>query len=544
MLSAAARALLHRPATRTAPQLLFSRRTPFTPHQLPSPRFLSTMPTSAMIHLNGKDVSVPTGLFLDNEWRDAADSSTFEVLNPSNGQPIATVAHAKQADVDAAVVSSRKAFRTTWGTNAAPEERARLLNKLADLMERDVQFLAELESLNGGKGVRIARDMDLADSIACLRYYAGWAGKVAGETIETSSTKLAYTLLEPIGVCGQIIPWNYPIMMWAWKVAPALAAGCTIVMKPSELTPLTALALCNLIVEAGYPAGVVNVVPGLGTTAGAAIASHPRIDKVAFTGSVATGRRIMEAAAKSNLKKVTLELGGKSPSLVFPSADLEEAANWSALGIFYNSGQDCTAGSRVFVHEDVHDAFVEKFAEKARACAIGNPLDESTSFGPLISAPQRDKVLGYISAGIEQGAELVTGGKKWQEENGGFYIEPTILTGCKPGMKVVEEEIFGPVCSIIKFSSEEEAIEMANDSIYGLAAGCFTSDAKQAMRVSKALSAGTVWVNNYGLLSNAVPFGGMRQSGIGRELGRQGIYEYCSSKSVLHNIGEELSWPL
>ncbi|GAA5931080.1 hypothetical protein JCM3775_000794 [Rhodotorula graminis] len=502
------------------------------------------MPTSTTIQLNGKEVAVPTGIFLDNEWRDAADSSTFEVLNPANGQPIATVAHAKQADVDAAVASSRKAFKSTWGLHAGPEERARLLNKLADLMERDIQFLAELESLNGGKGVRIARDMDLADSIACLRYYAGWAGKVAGETIETSSTKLAYTLLEPIGVCGQIIPWNYPVMMWAWKIAPALAAGCTIVMKPSELTPLTALALCNLIAEAGYPAGVVNVVPGLGTTAGAAIAEHLKIDKVAFTGSVATGRRIMEAAAKSNLKKVTLELGGKSPSLVFPSADLEEAANWSALGIFYNSGQDCTAGSRILVHEDVHDAFVEKFAEKARACAIGNPLDESTSFGPLISGPQRDKVLGYIAAGTEQGATIVTGGKKWQEDNGGFYIEPTILTGCKPGMKVVDEEIFGPVCSIIKFSSEEEAIEMANDSIYGLAAGCFTSDAKQAMRVSRGLSAGTVWVNNYGLLSNAVPFGGMRQSGIGRELGRQGVYEYCSSKSVLHNIGEELSWPI
>ncbi|BGP48789.1 hypothetical protein JCM10450v2_004665 [Rhodotorula kratochvilovae] len=498
------------------------------------------MPTSTKIQLNGKETTVPTGLFLDNEWRDAADASTFEVLNPATGQLITSVAYAKQADVDAAVLSARKAFKTTWGTNAPPEERARLLNKLADLMERDVQFLAELESLNGGKGVRIAREMDIADSIACLRYYAGWAGKVAGETIETSQTKLAYTLLDPIGVCGQIIPWNYPIMMWAWKVAPALAAGCCIVMKPSELTPLTALALCNLVAEAGYPAGVVNVVPGLGNTAGAAIASHMGIDKVAFTGSVATGRRIMEAAAKSNLKKVTLELGGKSPSLIFPSADLEEAANWTALGIFYNSGQDCTAGSRVFVHADVHDAFVEKLVEKARACAIGDPLNEATSFGPLISAPQREKVLGYIASGVEEGAEVVTGGKKWQEENGGYYVEPTVLSGCKPGMKV----IFGPVCSVIKFSSEEEALEMANESIYGLAAACFTSDAKQALRVSKALSAGTVWVNNYGLLSNAVPFGGMRQSGMGRELGRQGIYEYCSTKSVLHNIGEELSWPL
>ncbi|GJN91034.1 hypothetical protein Rhopal_004049-T1 [Rhodotorula paludigena] len=491
------------------------------PHQFT--KLLSTMAPSAKIQLNGKERTIPTGVFINNEWLDSVDGSTFEVLNPATGQPITHVAHAKEADVDLAVSAARKAFKTTWGSHCAPEERARLLNKLADLMERDQQFLAELESLNGGKGVRIAREMDIADTIGCLRYYAGWAGKVAGETIETSRNKQAYTLLEPIGVAGQVIPWNYP----------------------SELTPLTALALCDLIVEAGYPAGVVNVVAGLGATAGAAISSHMDIDKVAFTGSVMTGRKIMEAAAKSNLKKVTLELGGKSPSLVFPSADLDEAANWSALGIFFNSGQDCTAGSRIFVHEDIHDAFVAKLVERARACAIGSPLDEATSFGPLISAQQRDKVLSYISSGIDEGAKVETGGKKWQEENGGYYVEPTVLTGCQPGMKVVQEEIFGPVCSVIKFTSEEEALAQANDSIYGLAAAVFTNDAKQAMRVSRDLSAGTIWVNNYGLLSNAVPFGGMRQSGIGRELGRQGVYEYCSAtKSVHHNLGEELSWPL
>ncbi|GAA6004317.1 aldehyde dehydrogenase family protein [Rhodotorula paludigena] len=518
------------------------------PHQFT--KLLSTMAPSARIQLNGKERTIPTGVFVNNEWLDSADGSSFEVLNPATGQPITHVAHAKEADVDLAVSAARKAFKTTWGSHCAPEERARLLNKLADLMERDQQFLAELESLNGGKGVRIAREMDIADTIGCLRYYAGWAGKVAGETIETSRNKQAYTLLEPIGVAGQVIPrasfgWTLlALMMWGWKVGPALAAGCSIVMKPSELTPLTALALCDLIVEAGYPAGVVNVVAGLGATAGAAISSHMDIDKVAFTGSVTTGRKIMEAAAKSNLKKVTLELGGKSPSLVFPSADLDEAANWSALGIFFNSGQDCTAGSRIFVHEDIHDAFVAKLVERARACAIGSPLDEATSFGPLISAQQRDKVLSYISSGIDEGAKVETGGKKWQEENGGYYVEPTVLTGCQPGMKVVQEEIFGPVCSVIKFSSEEEALAQANDSIYGLAAAVFTNDAKQAMRVSRDLSAGTIWVNNYGLLSNAVPFGGMRQSGIGRELGRQGVYEYCSTKSVHHNLGEELSWPL
>ncbi|GAA5953175.1 hypothetical protein JCM21900_006128 [Sporobolomyces salmonicolor] len=497
--------------------------------------------TTQSINLNGRQVSVPTGVFINGEWREAADSSTFDVVNPATGEKLATVSHGKAADVDQAVAAARKAFKTTWGRNSLPQDRCALLNKFADLMERDQQFLAELESVDGGKGVRIAREVDIADSIACLRYYAGWAGKVAGETIDVSpKTKMVYTVLDPIGVCGQIIPWNYPIMMWAWKVGPALAAGCTIVMKPSELTPLTALALCNLAKEAGFPDGVLNVVPGLGATAGAAIASHMDIDKVAFTGSVPTGRRIMEAAAKSNLKKVTLELGGKSPSIIFPSADLEQAAAWSALGIFFNSGQDCTAGSRIFVHESVHDEFVKLLVEKAEACAIGNPLDEKTSFGPLISSAQRDKVLSYVESGISEGATVATGGKKWSGSSGGFYVEPTVLTGCTPSMTCVREEIFGPVLAVTKFSTEAEAVEMANDSIYGLAAACFTNDAKQSMRVSGELSAGTVWVNQYGILHNSVPFGGVRQSGLGRELGRAGVYEYCSVKSVHHNFADEM----
>ncbi|GAA5978799.1 hypothetical protein JCM5350_004826 [Sporobolomyces pararoseus] len=502
------------------------------------------MPVTQQIKIGSKRVQVPTGLFINGEWVEATDKSTFEVLNPATGEPLTNVSHAKTADVDLAVKAARTAFKTTWGKNVSPDERAKLLNKFADLMERDQQFLAELESVDGGKGVRIAREIDIADSIGCLRYYAGWAGKVAGETIDVSpKTKMVYTTLDPIGVCGQVIPWNYPIMMWAWKVGPALAAGCTIVMKPSELTPLTALALCNLAQEAGFPKGVLNVLPGLGPTAGAAIASHMDVDKVAFTGSVATGRRIMSAAAESNLKKVTLELGGKSPSLVFPSADLEQAAAWSALGIFFNSGQDCTAGSRILVHESIHDEFVKLLVEKAEACAIGDPLDEKTSFGPLISSAQRDKVLAYIDSGVKEGATLATGGKKWTESTG-FYVTPTILSNCKHEFKCVQEEIFGPVLSVIKFSTEEEAIEMANDSIYGLAAAVFTNDAKQSMRVTQELSAGTVWANQYGILHSSVPFGGFRQSGLGRELGRAGIYEYCNVKSVHHNISEEMSWPL
>ncbi|GAA5897737.1 hypothetical protein JCM6882_000081 [Rhodosporidiobolus microsporus] len=502
------------------------------------------MPVTQKIDVNGTERTLPTGIFINNEWRDSSDSSTFEVLNPATGKLLATVAHGQPADVDLAVSAARKAFKTTWGRNVAPEERARLLNKFADLIERDQAWLAELESLDGGKGVRIARDMDFADGIACLRYYAGWVGKVTGDTIEVGPTKQAYTLMDPIGVCGQIIPWNYPFGMASWKLGPALAAGCTIVMKPSELTPLTCLALCNLAIEAGYPAGVLNVVPGLGATAGAAIASHMDVDKVAFTGSVATGRRIMEAAAKSNLKKVTLELGGKSPVIVFPSADLEEAASWAALGIFYNSGQDCTAGSRIFVHESIHDDFVAKLVEKAKACAIGNPLDESTSFGPLISAAQRDKVISYIESGISEGATAAAGGKKWAQGGDGFFVEPTVLTGCKPSMKCVREEIFGPVASVLTFSTEEEVLELANSTEYGLGAGLFTNDAKQSLRVSRALDAGTVWHNCYNVLSNSVPFGGFKQSGIGRELGAEGIREYCSVKSVHHNISEELSWPI
>ncbi|GAA5851538.1 hypothetical protein JCM8547_001126 [Rhodosporidiobolus lusitaniae] len=530
-------------ASRFSQAIRLTRHNPLTFRSVSSSTRLD-MPTHATISLAGKQVTVPTGIYINNEWRDSCDSSTFEVLNPSNGTPITSVAHGKSADVDAAVSAARKAFKSTWGRNVTPEERSRLLLKLAGLMERDQQFLAELESLNGGKGVRMAREFDIADAIACLRYYAGWAGKIHGETIEQGPTKQAYTILDPIGVCGQITPWNYPIGMWAWKTGPALAAGCTIVMKPSELTPLTCLALCDLAKEAGYPEGVLNVVPGFGNTAGAAISAHMDIDKVAFTGSVPTGRRIMEAAAKSNLKKVTLELGGKSPVLIFPSADLDEAANWASLGIFFNSGQDCTAGSRIFVHESIHDEFVAKLVENAKKCAIGDPLDESTSFGPLISAAQRDKVLSYVESGASEGAKIATGGKKWSEENGGFYIEPTVLTGCKPSMKVVREEIFGPVCSVITFKTEEEVIELANDSVFGLAAGVFTNDTKQAMRVTRALDAGTLWVNSYNLLSNSVPFGGFKQSGLGRELGRNGITEYMSCKSVHHNIGEELSWPL
>jgi len=441
------------------------------------------------------------------------------------------------------VLAARQAFKTSWGKNVTGFERSRLINKLADLIERDAQELGELETLNNGKPLRIARDFDIGDSIQCLRYYAGWADKITGQTMEVDNkAKLAFTRLDPIGVCGQIIPWNYPINMWAWKVAPALAVGCTIVMKPSELTPLTALKLSELVKEAGFPPGVLNTVPSLGPVGGAALAAHPDVDKVAFTGSTITGRKIMEAAAKSNLKKVSLELGGKSPHLVFESADLEQASNWAALGICYNSGQDCTAGSRVYVQETIYDKFLDLLVQKVKAQTIGDGFDEQSGGGPVISKGQYERVWGYIDSGKQEGAQPILGGVK--RPGKGFYVDPTIFTDIRPNMKIVKEEIFGPVLSVGKFKTEDEAVALANDTTYGLGAGLHSNDANQCMRVSSALEAGTVWVNQYNMLNNNVPFGGKKQSGIGRELGSYALEEYTSVKAVHWNFGEKLEWPL
>ncbi|TYJ57766.1 hypothetical protein B9479_001620 [Cryptococcus floricola] len=509
------------------------------------------MPTHATVNVPSLgEIQVPVGLHINGEWVESVKKETFATVNPATGQKLLDFQHAQGEDIDIAVKAARKAFKTTWGTTLPAAQRGALLNKLADLVERDADKLAALESLNSGKGVRIAREVDIADSVACIRYFAGLADKIHGQSIDTfGGEKFAYTLHQPIGVCGQIIPWNYPTMMWAWKIAPALAAGCTVVMKPSELTPLTALVLADLIKEAGIPAGVVNTVPGLGATAGEAISRHMGIDKVAFTGSVITGRRISIAAAESNLKKVTLELGGKSPVLVFDSADVEEAADWVALGIWFNSGQDCCAGSRaslifLYVQEGIYDKFLAALKTRAESAAIGQPHDEKTSFGPLISEDQRDKVLGYIESGKKEGAEVLTGGKKWSQSNGGFWIEPTILSKTNRNMKVVKEEIFGPVIVASPFKTEEEVLEVANDTDYGLASAVFTNDGRQATRVSSALEAGTVWVNQYGLLHTGVPFGGFKTSGIGRELGTYGLEAYTQVKAVHHNLSQTMPWPV
>ncbi|KAF7331987.1 Aldehyde dehydrogenase [Mycena kentingensis (nom. inval.)] len=506
----------------------------------------------ATIRGRAGDIQVPTGLFINGEFVPSVDSTeVIEAINPLTETVLASVVAASEKDIDVAVAAARQAFNTTWGKNVTGWERSRLLNKLADLIEANAEpvkstflnkELAELETLNNGKPFKVARDYDIADSVQCIRYYAGWADKIAGQTLELDNkTKFAFTKHEPIGVCGQIIPWNYPINMWAWKVAPCLATSCCLVMKPSELTPLTALKLSQLIKEAGFPPGVVNTVPSLGSVGGAALAAHPDVDKVAFTGSTLTGRKIMEAAAKSNLKKVSLELGGKSPHIIFESADIEQAARWTALGFCYNSGQDCTAGSRAIIQESIKEKFMEALISAVKALSFGDGMDETSSAGPVVSKGQYDRIWGYIESGKQEGAKLALGGVK--RPGKGFFVDPTIFTEVQPHMKIVQEEIFGPVLSVATFKTEEEAIKLANATTYGLGAGLHSNDAGQCMRVSSALEAGTVWVNSYNLLSNNVPFGGKKQSGIGRELGSIALDEYTSVKAVHFNYGEKLDWP-
>lgn len=499
---------------------------------------------------SGRTIELPTGLFINNQFRQSRQGCELTTPNPTTGEPLATISCANKDDVDDAVSSARTAFETSWGKKSTPSQRAALLNKWADLIEADMDDLSELESLDNGKPVWMARDVDIKDSIGCFRYYAGLADKIEGKTIEQEEgIKMAFTRLEPIGVCGQIIPWNYPIQMLAWKVAPALAAGNTIVLKPAEQTPISALRLAQLSVKAGFPPGVINIINGTGAITGQAMSSHPDIDKVAFTGSTVTGRKIMEAAAKSNLKKVSLELGGKSPVIVFDNADIDQTANWVCMAILFNHGQDCCAGSRLFVQDTIHDEFVDLLKKKFESYVIGDPFDAKTFQGPQVSLQQQKKVQTYIQYGIDEGAKMITGGPQRLAHlpspfKNGYYVAPTIFTHCKKGMKIVDEEIFGPVLSVQSFTSEEEAICKANDTPYGLGAGVFSQNASQCMRVVHQLQAGTVWCNQYMALSNAVPFGGFKQSGFGRELGIDGLKEYTQTKAVHWNYGEKLSWPI
>jgi len=470
----------------------------------------------------------PTKLFINNEWVDSLSGKTFPTVNPATGEVITHVSEGDKPDVDKAVKAARKAWQS-W-RNVAPAVRCSLLNKLADLIEKHRRELAETESLDNGKPVEHAYHGDLALVLECLRYYAGWADKLQGKTIPVNTENFVYTLHEPVGVVGAIIPWNFPLLMWAWKVGPCIACGNTMVIKPAEQTPLTALRVGELIVEAGFPPGVINMIPGYGPTAGAAISEHMDLDKIAFTGSVEVGRIVQVAAAKSNLKNVTLELGGKSPLVICEDADLDVAVSVAHVGLFLNQGEACCASSRIYCHEKIYDEFVRRSTEKARARVLGDPRDPKTDQGPQVDQEQFDKILGYIRSGKEEGARLMCGGNRWGTR--GYFIEPTVFADVKDTMKIAEEEIFGPVMSIIKYSDLEDVIRRANRSTFGLAAGVVTRDLSKALTIAHSIRAGTVWVNCYDAFSAAAPFGGYKTSGIGRELGEYGLRQYTEVKCV------------
>ncbi len=474
----------------------------------------------------------PLQLLIGGQWAPSASGKVFESYNPATGELLARVAEADGIDVDRAVTAARRAFISGPWPKMTPSERGRLLWRLADLLEQNLDEFAELESLDNGKPYSVARVADVPLAVDLLRYMAGWATKIEGNTIPISARDaryLAYTLREPIGVIGQIIPWNFPLLMAAWKLGPALTTGCTVVLKPAEQTPLSALRLGELINEAGFPAGVVNIVPGFGQTAGAALAAHPDVDKIAFTGSTEVGKLIVRAASGS-LKRVSLELGGKSPNVVLADADLDLAIAGSANAIFFNHGQCCTAGSRLFVHQSLFERVAEGVAQAARQIRVGHGLDPNTQMGPLVSQEQLDRVCGYLNAGSQEGARALAGGRKLP--GAGYFVEPTVLVDVKPQMKVVREEIFGPVVTAIPFSDPEEVLPAANDSIYGLAAAVWTRNISKAHTLAAQLRAGTVWVNCYNVFDAALPFGGYKQSGWGREMGHAVLDLYTETKSV------------
>lgn len=476
---------------------------------------------------NGKVYEQPTGLFINGEFVQSHHKKTFEVIDPSTEQKITDVYRATEEDVDIAVKAAKNAFENNWSV-VEPEVRARALFRLADLVEKHADTLASIETMDNGKALHCSRgDVGLVSKY--LRSCGGWADKLYGNVIDTGKDHFAYSIREPLGVCGQIIPWNFPLLMWSWKIGPALATGNTVVLKPAETTPLSALYASRLVQEAGIPAGVVNIVPGSGRVIGEKLCKHPDVKKIAFTGSTATGRHIMKTAADT-VKKVTLELGGKSPNIVFADADLDKAVKDIAYGIFYNSGEVCCAGSRIYVQDTVYEEVLSKFKEYAESLKVGNPFDEDTFQGAQTSKKQMEKILSFVDIGTKEGARVVTGGKRAGKK--GYFIKPTIFADIKEDMEIVKEEIFGPIVTVSKFSTVDEVVKMANDSQYGLAAGIHTKDINKAIDVSNRVKAGTVWINTYNAFHQNVPFGGFGQSGIGREMGSAALDNYTQVKSV------------
>ncbi|MBC7815784.1 MAG: aldehyde dehydrogenase family protein [Planctomycetaceae bacterium] len=474
-----------------------------------------------------------TNLLINGKWVESRSGKRFKTINPVNEQVIAEVAEGDPSDVDAAVKAARAAFESGPWSKMDARDRGRLMNKLADLVEANLDELAALETLDNGKPIADSRAADLPLSIDCLRYYAGWADKLTGDTIPIRGNYFCYTRREPVGVVGQIIPWNFPLLMAAWKWGPALAAGCTIIMKPAEQTPLTCLRFAELAQEAGFPDGVINVVPGYGAT-GAAMVKHPGIDKIAFTGHFETAQKIMVDASQT-LKRLTFELGGKSPNVVFADADLDAAVAGAEFGLFFNQGQCCCAGSRLFVEQSVHDKFVDKMLASSKARRVGDPFDPNTTQGPQVDSDQFNKIMSYIDKGKSEGAKCLTGGGRVGSK--GYFIEPTIFTGVTDEMAIAKDEIFGPVMSILPFKGMDEIIQRANNTQYGLAAAVWTKDVQKAHHFAASVRAGTVWVNCYDVFDAAAPFGGFKMSGIGRELGAAALANYTESKTVTVNLG-------